>query len=112
MATEADIICHKGAARRIRVEMRPAISIAGWTLGFYLRESETATTLLLSFSGPPQFTIVDEDNGVFHLDIPEANTLALPVAVYRYNIWRDDAGSKDVICFGNFTIDSQVKHTN
>lgn len=76
----------------------PGGPITGWTLALTVADGSGATVIAKT----P--TISDGPNGIFTFTISHADTLALGVGQYPYDVSRTDTGSDTVLLTGTITL--------
>src|SRR5262249_27360661 len=99
---------YKGEDVTLTVTMTPATNITGWSLQFTLRKQYGDSTALITKTTGAGITITDATNGVFKVTLPSADTQALDLRAYVFDIQRTDAGNRTVLTIGNTTVLPEV----
>lgn len=112
MATLQNLTLFRGEDVLLEFTMDPEQAIAGWALAFYLRARPEYgdDPLVTRTTAAGGIVISDGAGGVFQVTIPAATTLALPIARYRYDVWRIDSGYETVLAYGAADVLGQVRH--
>lgn len=113
MPYKQDFSFFRGEDVDVEVTLAGNPDITGVALGFYLRTAAEAASALLTrttANGGISFTAEEGESGVFHVLIPEAQTLLIPVASYTYNLWRIDSGILKVLAYGTCQVLGQTKN--
>lgn len=87
-------------------------NITGWTLAFVVRPVGADLDDPATYSkttGNGGITITDAVNGLFKAVLSKAETLALPVGTYDWEVWRTDNGSETRLAFGKFEVVRSVQ---
>lgn len=108
MASIANISFYKGEDVTLTVTMTPATSISGWTLQFTLRKQYGDTVALITKTIGSGITVTDAGNGVFKIALASADSSALDLRAYVYDIQRTDVGNRTVLTIGNVTLLPEV----
>jgi hypothetical protein len=108
MASVANIAFYQGEDVTLTVTMTPATNITGWTLRFSLKKQYADAAALITKSSGAGLTITDAANGVFKVTLTSADSAALDLGNYVYDIQRIDSSSRTVLTIGNLTILPQV----
>jgi hypothetical protein len=108
MASTANLSFYKGEDVVLTVTMAPPTSISGWTLQFTLRKQHGDATALITKTSGAGITVTDSTNGIFKVTLASADTSALDLRAYVYDIQRTDSGSRTVLTIGNLTLLPEV----
>lgn len=81
-----------------------ATNITGWTLVFSI-STQPGRTITVSAT----CTITDAASGEFSVNLTAAETAALAVGRYYWDVWRTDSGDEDPIANGNLEVISGVR---
>lgn len=78
-----------------------AVNITSWALEWVMRESESASTAALTKTTAAGITITNGAGGVLQVAISDTDTLTLEPRTYVYALRRTDAGSEQILAFGD-----------
>lgn len=83
----------------------PGTDITGWTtIKLTIRDLPTSSTVLLQKTA----TIVTPLTGIFTFSLSHAETLALGIGTFFYDVQRADAGSEALLSMGAFNVVQEV----
>lgn len=71
----------------------PPVSVAGWTLAFFLSPSAGAALLLTKTAGAG-LTVTSATTGVVEVALTRVDTTNLEARDYAVGLWRTDAGNE------------------
>lgn len=106
MAQVQDISFYLGEAVTLTFTMDPVESVAGWNVKLTVKNDATDADAdkLLQVSG----TLTDALNGEFQFAVTHAQTVALGVGQYAYDVQRVDNGSEVVLSIGTLYVTQEV----
>lgn len=105
MAIQADLDCFRNQRKVFTATpVGGPVNVAGWTLALVVRLSwDSPIKVIEATTVGGQITTPDAATGVIQIDLSAAMTRQRP-ARYRYTLERADAGSEDVLAYGDFLI--------
>lgn len=105
MAVQTDIDVFRNARKVFTATpVGGAVNIAGWTLALVVRLTwDSPIKVIEATTVGGQITTPDAANGVIQIDLSADMTRQRP-ARYRYTLERTDAGSEDVLAYGDFLV--------
>lgn len=80
-------------------------SISGWTIALRVKQTLADVTAILTIAG----TVTAALPGVFTVAFTSAQTLALSVGTYAYDVWRTDSGSAAALSLGKLQVTGTVR---
>lgn len=88
------------------------VSISGWTLQMNIKVllTDASNRLTLDNAGNGGISITNASNGVFAVAITAAQTVALGVGSFVWDIWRTDNGANDLLASGTLIITGSVRY--
>jgi hypothetical protein len=89
-------------AKTLVMTMVPATSIATWTFSLNIRLNGTAAIAPIT-----TFITIDGTNGIVSFGLTSAQTGALSVADYDFDIWRTNAGFEEQLVKGPLVVTAQ-----
>lgn len=105
MATINNLEIFKGEAPTLNFTMSPVVDITGWTITMTIRVNANDAAVVLTKTPA---TIILAAAGTFKFTLSSAETKALSVGNYAYDIQRVDAGSESVLSIGDLAIIQEV----
>lgn len=104
MAGNDQISIYHGEDIQLDFTMNPVVDISGWTLSLNV-EGNPESPKLITKAG----TVTDGPNGEFSVTLTDADTGAVAVGRYRYDVWRTDAGNERVIADGELVMKDSAR---
>jgi hypothetical protein len=97
------LLMHRGEDVTLYFQMVPPLDITGWTISL-----KTVPALGGSVQFTKSATIVDGPRGKFKVTIANADTSALTVGRYSYDVRRTDSGNKATLADGVLDLRQEV----
>jgi hypothetical protein len=107
MSITSNLTFFRGEDVTLNFTLQPPRDITGWTMTFTVRTTLGGTIQFTKTVGAG-ITIVDAGRGLFQVAVASADTAALTVGRYVWDVRREDAGSKTTLADGFLTLKQEV----
>lgn len=105
MAITTDLEIYRGEDRTLSFVQSPEEDISSWELEFNLSRAKNTSSQIITRACDLTLPLI----GKFKCDLTSADTEALPVGVYQWDVWRVNTGLERLIGIGKFTVLPNVR---
>ena len=88
-----DLTIYRGAKQDVVLTLAPVEDITGWLITATVRDTTASASIVATIAA----SLNDPTNGQFTITFPSATTLAMADGTYRWDVWRVNSGSEELL---------------